>query len=303
MRPHLSSGGLSLYFSEPMFRTHTSGFRDLSQADAKLYTLHMSKPKTTIKPIGSYFEIDSEGYVINPTSHEKIQPEWKPLIGDMVEAYKRHCGDQLHGIYLRGSVARGAAVSGVSDVDSYAYTKQEDGIDKSWTKEEEKILLVRYPFAEGIEFAIDPIKFAKEDKVMLAQSICLYGTDLTKGVAKLKPGRDMVVHVLTLGDRLEWFEKRLQKIESDEEIKKACVWLMKTFLRSGFELAMARSKTYTRDLYPCYETFSQYYPELEPKMHEFLYLALNPIANKETLRGMATEFGEWLQKEAKQVYP
>ncbi|HEY0010657.1 MAG TPA: nucleotidyltransferase domain-containing protein [Candidatus Paceibacterota bacterium] len=262
----------------------------------------MINSSVPVQKIGSYFEIDNDGYVTNPSSLEKLQAEWKPLIDEVVEAYKRHSGDTLHSIYVRGSVARGKAITGISDVDSYAYTTQEGKLDKTWMKEEEETLLKRFPFAEGIEFSLDLLKFAEEDHVMLAQSVCLYGTDLTIQAPKLKPGRDMVVHVLTLGKRLEWLEKRLQQIDSEEDIKKACLWLMKTFLRSGFELTMPLSGMYTRDLYPCYETFSKYYPDRESQMCEFLRLALNPIADKKTLRVMAREFGGWLQEEAKRVY-
>jgi uncharacterized protein len=73
-------------------------------------------------------------------------------------------------------------------------------------------------------------------------------------------------------------------------------------LRSGFELTMNRSKRYTRDLYRCYETFAEYYPEKEPEMREVLCLALNPITNKEKLYELMTGLGGWLQEEARIQY-
>lgn len=50
------------------------------------------------------------------------------------------------------------------------------------------------------------------------------------------------------------------------------------------------------------ETFSRYYPDKEPQMYEFLNLALNPVADKQILRSVASEFGSWLQTETKQIY-
>jgi len=41
-----------------------------------------------IKPMGSYFEVDEEGYLINPASLNKVQEKWKPVLDDVVEVYK-----------------------------------------------------------------------------------------------------------------------------------------------------------------------------------------------------------------------
>jgi len=72
---------------------------------------------------------------------------------------------------------------------------------------------------------------------------------------------------------------------------------MKGLLRVGFELTMERSQKYTRDLYRCYETFAEYYPEKEPEMREVLDLALNPTADKEKMKQIMENFGAWLLAE------
>ena len=77
--------------------------------------------KIEIKPMGSYFELDSDGYIMNPASIEKIQSKWYPAIDDVIEVYKKVCGDKLINIYVRGSVAKGQAVEGISDLDTYAF--------------------------------------------------------------------------------------------------------------------------------------------------------------------------------------
>ena len=74
-----------------------------------------------IRKTGSYFDTDSEGYLINPASMTKIQEEWKPIVNDVVKTYKEQFGDDLISVYLRGSVSKGEAVAGISDIDSFAY--------------------------------------------------------------------------------------------------------------------------------------------------------------------------------------
>lgn len=257
----------------------------------------MSK-EVKIQEIGAYFHIDQDGYLINPASIEKIQEEWKPLVEDIVSVYQQRLGDALHSVYIRGSVVKGGAIKGISDVDTFAYANLlREEIKTDWLDTAEKEVLNKYPFAQGIEFSIDPVTAAHEDRLMLMQSACIFGTDLTSTMPKLKPGKNMVVHALTLEKRYQWLRDKLETLEDEEELRKGCLWLMKLFLRTGFELTMERSKTYTRDLYPCYKTFSEYYPEKESEMREVLKLALNPVADKEKLLFMMDGFGQWLEDE------
>ena len=57
--------------------------------------------KVEIKPIGSYFELDPQGFIKNPASLEKIQSKWLPAIKDVTEVYKNVLGDKLINIYIR----------------------------------------------------------------------------------------------------------------------------------------------------------------------------------------------------------
>lgn len=43
-----------------------------------------TKNKIEVQPKGSYFQTDVDGFLINPTSMEKVQEKWKPIIDDVV---------------------------------------------------------------------------------------------------------------------------------------------------------------------------------------------------------------------------
>ena len=265
----------------------------------------MEKMESSIEiaPKGSFFEVDSEGYLINPASLEKIQEKWKPLIKDIVELYKNRFSDQLRNVYIRGSVAKGEAVEGISDIDTYAYVTLNDGqIEQLSTGNPEKELISKYPFVESIELHAMPIETAQErdEIIFLNQSVCVYGTPIE--VTKIKPGKDTIIHIPNIHKRIDWLKDFLSKEQSDKEIKSGCVWIMKGLLRSGCELVMERSKKYTRDLYPCYQIFSEYYPEKEPEMKEVLYLALNPTGDKAKIEEVMDSLGIWLQEQYKKAY-
>ncbi len=263
--------------------------------------------ENTIQEIGSYLEVNDQGFLVNPASINKIQPEWRPAVDEILNAYKEKCGDVLHSVYLRGSVAKGAAVPFVSDIDTFAYvnlTKEQirNGmIDLSWIESLQNSLKAKYPFVQGFEIYIDPLAHAMKDKITLLQSVCLCGEDITKEVSEMKVGRELFGHMYAFEKDLAGFEEWIKETHTPEEIQEECVWLMKRFLRTGLELTLERAGKYTRDLYPCYKVFAEYYPEKDTMMKEVLRLAINPSNDIESLKSVVKDFGGWMLKEAQKA--
>lgn len=256
-----------------------------------------TKNKIEIQPKGSYFQTDENGFLVNPASLEKIQEKWKPIIDDVVDVYKNLYGEKLKNVYIRGSVAKGEAVEGVSDIDTFAYVdlSEEELKEKTTNREMRKHIEEKYAFVEDIEMGAYPLSEIADDSIILNQSLCVYGDPVV--VPKLRVGKEMAIHSPGFHNRFKWFERFLEKDEGDEEVKRGCVWLMKGLLRVGFELTMERSQKYTRDLYRCYETFAEYYPEKEAEMREVLDLALNPTADKNKMKEIMENLGAWLLAE------
>ena len=256
-----------------------------------------SKNLIEIQPMGSYFELDADGYVINPASLEKVQAKWKPVIAEIVEAYKLEYGDKLKNIYIRGSVAKGQAIDGVSDIDTLAYVSlPEEEINDDWISKVEDTIKNKFSFVEGVELGATPFSEIKEAFTLLNQSICVYGDPVA--ILKMKPGREMMRHLPHLGERMSRFDRRIQRASTDEDIEAACTWVAKDLLRASFELTMERSTRYTRDLYLCYEGFSEYYPEKEIEARELLQYALNPTNNKDKIIAIKEKFSAWLITES-----
>lgn len=262
--------------------------------------------KIEIKSLGSYFELDSRGYIINPTSIEKIQSKWLPAVQDVVEVYKKVLGNKLINIYIRGSVAKGQAVDGVSDLDTYCFIENPNtesieeykavlNIYREEIDKYEEIIELKYRFIADIEFQVHPKKRINKEIIMLSQSVCVYGEPFQ--IPKLKPGKELASHSPGFERFLTGLDDFFNIETLPERNKLKCAWVMKRFLRTGFEICMERSNRYTRDLYKCYETFIEYYPEKEPQMREILELALNPTSDKQKIKQIADSFGPWLQKE------
>jgi hypothetical protein len=254
-----------------------------------------------IKDIGSYFDVDENGHIVNPTSQEKIQSQWRPVVNAVLETYQKVFGDKLQNVYIRGSVAKGQAVEDISDIDTFAYVEiEKDEIDYNWTNDAEKAILKQYPFVEGVEFSALPLSTAYDNQIMLNQSLCVYGESID--VLRLKIDKNLAIHAPSFYKRLERFEKFYEQEKTPEQIKSHCVWQMKGLLRVGAEIVLERSNKYTRDLYKCYEVFSEYYPEKESEMREVLNIALNPIDDKNKVKEIMDTTGDWLLKESKKYF-
>ena len=76
---------------------------------------------------------------------------------------------------------------------------------------------------------------------------------------------------------------------------------MKGILRTSLEILIEKSGKYSRDLYPCYELFSEFYPDKESQMREVLYLALNPTDDVKKIEDIIDGIGMWLIHEIDEV--
>lgn len=263
---------------------------------------------TAIEKMGEYLETDAAGYIVNTASEKLIQEKWRPAVDEIVRAYKEQYGDALHSVYLRGSVAKGKAADGVSDIDTYAFVDlPKEKIDRSWIPQFAEELMRQYPFVNGVELIVSLLEGFEHRRgqriAIKTQGICLYGKDLDGRIPQLKPGKDTVMHVHSIAKDVQ---KVRESVSSDnvsaEDVRKECTWIMKRILRTGCELVMERSGKYTRDLYPCYELFVQYYPEQAEEMRRVLDLAINPTKDEQKILTVLDGIGVWVGAEARRVF-
>lgn len=68
-------------------------------------------------PFPTRIGVDEEGYIVNDTSLHKINQEYMHAIHQLIEMIKPCLSGKLHSIYVYGSVGRGNAIVGKSDID------------------------------------------------------------------------------------------------------------------------------------------------------------------------------------------
>lgn len=261
-----------------------------------------------LKRHGSYLGLDDNGFVISKSSNDLIQEKWRPIIKDTIDFYLSKFGDNLHSVYVRGSVSKGEAIEHISDLDSFCIIKEDAGeVDTPFSEDFQKVMNEKYPFCTHVE-----ISYIAKDKVnepfpprersvwaelIKTQSACVYGEDLALEIEPFEL-KDMLGHSYFIKKELAdlpgyYIEDR----EAGEDLSELCVWITRRVVRSGYDLVMEKEGKFTRDLYLCWESFSKYYPDKADDMKAVLNLALNPSDNEEVVMQALDKICPWLVNE------
>ena len=261
---------------------------------------------TDILEMGRVLKTDADGFIVSESSLDKLQPAWKEAVFATKDVYLRHLGDVVHSIYVRGTVSRGEAIEGISDVDTLCVVKQDPAtLDRSWLRQERQTLAKQFPFTTGVElilvFLDDLLEKESEFDyrfIIKTQSACVYGEDLAAQIAPFRADQETASHFhRNLEEVFQNAKNGIANNNNVEDIKDWCRWVMKRIIRAGFVLVMAREQVFTRDLYPCYALFSKHFPEREPEMKQALYWAINPTSNPAEITAFLEKFGKWLIEE------
>ncbi len=266
-----------------------------------------------IIPSGAFFPKTASGYILNPCAFQFVDEQYLPMLKEITTAYINHEGAKLHSLYLRGSVPRGMTM-GNCDLDTFAlvFTETDRWRKPEWADTLQEKLKKSYPFVSETELVVasyGPVIRSQSAEantttaninpnlamMIKTQSICLHGEDVSAQLRAYRPDVNMMLSHRWLQEDLNDFnENKKQKTKQRAVLK----IILKTLIRSGFELIMPRIQQYTPDLYLCYQSFSDFYPKKREWMRQVLLAYLNvEEVEIEALDKMVNELGNWMIKE------
>lgn len=264
-----------------------------------------------ISAIGDFVPMDPEGFLINPCSALLIGHPWDQAVSAVARLCRDKLGQNLHSLYLRGSIPQGKALGRLSDLDSFAILQNKiSARELIWVREAQKKLAEQFPFVLHFEFHFYPLKEVLEDKGFLSirflikcLSLCIVGEDLAPAIEPFKPSLELArAFYGNISEVLTHVLNKLRGISDVDEIKSGCAFIMKRLIRTGFGLTMGKEGKFTRDLYLSFQVFSKYYPEKEKEMRRALEWALDPTFSKGELIPYLENFGGWLVQEAERKF-
>lgn len=160
---------------------------------------------------------------IPPAPRGSFQPAYLDLIDDLRTALLAQAGELLDGIYLYGSVARGDATQGVSDLDVTLILRHRPSPrDASMLEALRLALAARHPEVSKIDFdigtridALAPRNLHSWGYWLKHHCRCIWGNDLSRCFTPFPPSRTIALAVN--GDVIEVLERQAQEMEQLRE--------------------------------------------------------------------------------------
>lgn len=224
---------------------------------------------------GRYLLVDNEGYIIPDVEEDYIVPPWADAVQFVVDELKQQSG--ISSCYVWGSVPRGQALLNESDLNFICITEADLSGVNHWLFNE---MAIRFPFVNGIEIKsvgytqlyldTDGLGRPYYQMILKTQALHLFGEDVTQKIFPFKPGVEMLGYVLHLKDEYQVFKKQIiedKKIGAEVSSNK---WFFKRIVRSMGEIAMLKNQLYSRDLFLCFKSFAEVYPQHESMAYRVL---------------------------------
>lgn len=256
-----------------------------------------------------------DGQIGNAGDAAHLRPPFAALLRDIVQACVANIGPDVDTIYVTGSVARGRAVPGRSDVDVFAVLEAEadpELVMQDWLEEAELHLPRLHPCVSAVQIELwpygyvfmDPDEFSVGAFIIKTHSVCIWGSSLAPQLPDYYLPRDLVA--IANDDVVQIrpdIAETLEELEHDSSADSAAYWcrrISKNMLRAGLGLVQPAAGLHTRDLDLCYEHFARHHPGQGAAMHRALDYVERPASDANELRAYLHDFGGWLRAAAEQ---
>ncbi|MER5727415.1 nucleotidyltransferase domain-containing protein [Streptomyces sp. NPDC002138] len=250
--------------------------------------------------------LDSEGFIEREGSLGRVPAPFRDVVAAARERIAEAYGRRLHSAYLYGSVPRGTARPGRSDLDVLlALHREPTGEDRDTAEVLGRGLDQDFAAIDGAGILL----YGKETLLGEAERhdlgwflacLCtpLLGADLAEHLPRYRP--DALLARETNGDLddvLATTRERAAAARTDEELRKVNRFLARRLVRTGFTLVMPRWGGWTSDLAESAEVFGGYYPGRAAQMQAAAAEGLDAGADRGVLRAHLDDLGPWLAAE------
>ncbi len=213
----------------------------------------------------------------------KLQDEFRPLIEEFAEQTNALFENEIHSIYICGSIPRGQAIPYVSDVDFTIVFKHEL---KSYYMETiqhlKHVLRSKYPIITKVDIASCTVSDVMERQDewgfwIKIVSVCIYGNDLGNVLEPIHITKKLIENLNK--ETMHVISRILNKLrftDNELEIKSLRHALTKRLIRAMFTLILHKVGYWTDDFPLIFDHLYANLPEEEKKIR-----ALNFFLNNE----------------------
>lgn len=249
-------------------------------------------------------------YLTTIDPSDSFQTPYQPAINELVSFLRSGLGDNLHSVYLYGSVARKTAKPHRSNLDVIVVTH------KSFADSKTALLnSIKWRFQKSYSFITDvSFKTVLVNEVVSLDSIfswgfqlrhcavCIYGENLAECFGDYEPSWEIAKHWnMDVEDWVAVYRNRIARADKETDQIKSQTIIAKKLLRASYSLVMYRDKRWFDDPVECGREFLRYYPEKQVEIERLGILMSGRLIAKRSVIGILDGFGEWLVKQYKKT--
>ncbi|MFB7505377.1 nucleotidyltransferase domain-containing protein [Streptomyces broussonetiae] len=256
--------------------------------------------------------LDAQGFIAREGSLARVPDAFGPVVAAARDRLQAAFGARLHSVYLYGSIPRGTARVGRSDLDLFVVLHEEPAdADREAVRALGEAVDQEFWQVDGVGtllYGRDRLlsDLERYDLGWFVACLCtpLLGDDLAEQLPRYRPDSRLARE--TNGDLALWlprWRKRIAATEDTEEARRPLVRFMSRHLvRTGFTLVMPRWNGWTSDLREMAEVCGTYYPERAAQLRTAAEHGHEPTGDPQILRTCTEALGPWLATEYARVH-
>jgi uncharacterized protein len=260
---------------------------------------------------GRIWEVDTQGFLISDAKAEHIKPPFKAVVDNVVQGYIDNIGDDIHSIYITGSVPRGLAVKGQSDLDAIAvleYYTDPELVMQDWVSPTEVDILAKHSCVSDVQMEIYPHGWLLHDEsefsisafVLKSHAVCVWGIDMLPDLTTYK-FTDKETRIAIANDDIIQLEPDINEAkdeikadDSPENVSYWCKRICKNMIHSAFGLVMVDEAVHTRDIDISVSYFLKGFPDQENGIQQAVEFISSPTDSSQDVLDYLKTFGVWL---------
>ncbi|MFI5678460.1 nucleotidyltransferase domain-containing protein [Streptomyces cellulosae] len=256
--------------------------------------------------------LDAQGYLAREGSLGRVPYAFRPVVAAARERVPDLFGTRLHSAYLYGSIPRGTARVGRSDLDLLVALREEPApADQEKARTLARTLDEEFPQIDGVGTLLFGrarllSDAERHDLGWFVACLCtpLLGEDLAEHLPRYRP--DTLLARETNGDLALLLPRWRERIAAADDTEAALLplvrFMSRHLVRTAFTLVMPRWNGWTSDLREMAEAFAAYYPERAERLRAAAVLGYEPTADRAVLLTYVDDLGPWLAQEYARVH-
>ncbi|MEV0239525.1 nucleotidyltransferase domain-containing protein [Streptomyces sp. NPDC050674] len=256
--------------------------------------------------------LDARGFLTREGCLARVPHAFRPVVAATRDRLAGVFGRRLHSAYLYGSIPRGTARVGRSDLDLLLALREEPTeADRDDARALGTALDAEFEQIDGHGILLfsrarllsDPERY---DLGWFVACLCtpLLGEDLAACLPRYRP--DSMLARETNGDLAlllpRWRRRIAEAGDTEEALRPLVRFMSRHLVRTGFTLVMPRWNGWTSDLSEMAEAFAGYYPGRGEQMRAAAVLGREPVGDAVVLASYVGDLGPWLAGEYARVH-